>query len=183
LTQGSLVFLWFAAPTVVAVFAVFRDPSLDYRLVALGALVPDVVDGTFARRIAWLHSVVVIVSLLGLVMVISIGRRTWRKRMIALSIGLFGHLILDGAWLNADAFWWPFTPLSTKRIPLLDRPVGMLVVQELVGLALASYFVRRCKLSVPARCRLFLRTGTVDPRLVAPEANPLRRRRRSRGPS
>jgi hypothetical protein len=174
------VLLWFAAPTVVAVFAIFRDPSLDYRLVVLGALLPDLIDGFLARRIAWFHSVIVVVAILVAVMVITIGRRPLRKRLLAVSIGIFGHLVLDGAWLNANAFWWPITTASSKPVPALDHPLVTIVVQEFVGLVLVGYFVRRAKLDSPARRRLLLRTGTVDPRLVAPEANPLRRRKRSR---
>ncbi len=168
--------LWFAVPTVVAVFAVFRDASLDYRLIALGAVLPDLIDGLAARRIAWLHSVVVVMTLLLMTVVATVGRRPLRKRLLAIPIGMFGHLVLDGAWLNAAAFWWPITGGSARRLPVFDRGVGVVIAQELVGAALAVYFVRRVKLATPARRRLFLRTGTVDPRLVAPEANPLRRR-------
>ncbi len=171
--------LWFVAPTVVAVFAVFRDPSLDYRLVALGALLPDL-DALIVRRIGGLHSVVITVAILVTVMLSTIGRKSVRKRLLAIPIGMFGHLVLDGAWLNAHAFWWPLTHSSTRRVPLLDRPVALIAGQEVLGLVLAGYFVRRCKLGSPARRRLFVRTGTVDPRLVSPEANPLRRGRRRR---
>ena len=172
--------LWFAIPTVVAVFAIFRDASLDYRLIALGAVLPDVIDGVAARRMAWFHSVVVVVAVLLVAVVVTIGRRPLRKRLLAIPIGMFGHLVLDGAWLNADAFWWPITNGSSRRLPVLDRGIGLVIAQESVGVMLAIYFVRRVKLTTPARRRLFVRTGTVDPRLVSPEANPLRRRGRQR---
>ena len=168
--------LWFAVPTVVAVFAVFRDASLDYRMVGLGAILPDIIDGLVAKRIAWFHSVVVVMAVLLVTVVATVGRRPLRKRLLAIPIGMFGHLILDGAWLNAAAFWWPFTHGSSRRLPMADRGFGLVIAQELVGVGLAVYFVRRVKLATPERRRLFLRTGTVDPRLVAPDANPLRRR-------
>ncbi len=170
--------LWFIVPTVLAVFAIFRDASLDYRLIAAGAVLPDIVDGLVARRMAWLHSVVVVVAVLFAVMGVTIGRRAMRKRLLALPIGMFGHLVLDGAWLTKEAFWWPVISGGSHRLPTLDRPVGLLVAFELVGLLGALYFVRRMKLETPARRRLFLRTGTLDPRLIAPEVNPLRRKRR-----
>ncbi len=170
--------LWFVVPTVLAVFAIFRDASLDYRLLAAGAVLPDIVDGIVARRMAWLHSVVVVVAVLFVVMGVTIGRRARRKRLLALPIGMFGHLVLDGAWLTKEVFWWPVIRGRSHRLPTLDRPVGLLVVLELAGLVGAVYFVRRMRLESPARRRLFLRTGTLDPRLIAPEANPLRRKRR-----
>ena len=170
--------LWFVVPTVLAVFAIFRDASLDYRLIAVGAVLPDIVDGLVARRMAWLHSVVVVVAVLFAVMGATIGRRALRKRLLALPIGMFGHLVLDGAWLTKEVFWWPVIRGDRHRLPTLDRPVGLLVLLELAGLLGAVYLVRRMRLGSPARRRLFLRTGTLDPRLIAPEANPLRRGRR-----
>lgn len=169
--------LWFIVPTVLAVFAIFRDPSLDYRLVALGAVLPDVVDGVIAGRMAWLHSVVVIVALLFVVMGVTVGRRRLRKRLLAVPIGMFGHLVFDGAWLTKEAFWWPVVRGGDHRLPTLDRPWWLLMAQELVGIFGVIYFARRMKLATPARRRLFVRTGTLDPRLIAPEANPLRRTR------
>ena len=170
--------LWFIVPTVLAVFAIFRDASLDYRLIAVGALLPDIVDAVAARRMAWLHSVVVVVAVLFAVMGVTIGRRALRKRLLAIPIGMFGHLVLDGVWLTKEVFWWPVIRGGSHRLPTLDRPAWLLVLLELVGLLGAGYFVRRMRLASPARRRLFLRTGTLDPRLIAPEANPLRRRRR-----
>lgn len=170
--------LWFIVPTVLAVFAIFRDASLDYRLIAAGAVLPDIVDGIVARRMAWMHSVVVVVAVLFAVMGATIGRRVLRKRLLALPIGMFGHLVLDGAWLTKEVFWWPVIRGGSHRLPTLDRPVGLLVALELAGLLGGVYFTRRMRLGSPARRRLFLRTGTLDPRLIAPEANPLRRGRR-----
>lgn len=160
---------------MLAVFAIFRDASLDYRLIALGALLPDIIDGVIARRMAWLHSAVVIVAVLFAVMGATVGRRLVRKRLLALPIGMLGHLVFDGAWLTKEAFWWPVIRGGEHRLPILDRPWWMLVAQELVGIVGFVYFLRRMKLATPARRRLFVRTGTLDPRLIQPEANPLRR--------
>ncbi len=172
-----IVLLWFIVPTVLAVFAIFRDASLDYRVLALGAVLPDIIDGVTAQRMAWLHSVVVVVIVLVVVMGVTVGRRALRKRLLAIPIGMFGHLLFDGAWLTKDAFWWPVLRGAEHRLPILDRPWWLLIAQELVALVGLLYFVRRMRLATPARRRLFLRTGTLDPRLIAPEANPLRRPR------
>ena len=169
--------LWFIVPTVLAVFAIFRDASLDYRMIAFGAVLPDIVDGLIARRMAWLHSVVVVVVALLAVMGATVGRRALRKRLLAIPIGMFGHLVFDGAWLTTEAFWWPVVRGADHRLPTLDRPWWMLALLELLGLVGLVYFVGRMKLRTPARRRLFVHTGTLDPRLIAPDANPLRRLR------
>ena len=47
---------WFAGTAFLAVWLIFRDPAFDYRLVMVGALLPDVVDAAFGGP-AVLHSV------------------------------------------------------------------------------------------------------------------------------
>ena len=39
------VILWFAGGAFIVVWAVFRDPAIDYRLVMAGAVLPDLGDG------------------------------------------------------------------------------------------------------------------------------------------
>ena len=127
--------LWFAGLSVALVWSVFRDPRLDYRLVVVGALLPDVVDGVFGGARV-MHSVLASIALLVVVMVSTTGRRPLRRRLLAVPIGTFAHLILDGAWTRTEVFWWPFFGTSFEGAPLpsLDRPVVLLVLMELVGL-------------------------------------------------
>ena len=98
--------LWFAATSFLTAWLVFRDPAFDYRLVIAGALLPDLVDVWFGGA-GPLHSVVGSVALLVVVMVATIGHRSWRRHLIALPIGTFLHLVFDGAFSISEAFWWP----------------------------------------------------------------------------
>ena len=127
--------LWFAGLSVALVWSVFRDPRLDYRLVVVGALLPDVVDGVLGGARV-LHSVVASVVLLVVVMLATQGRRPLRRRLLALPIGTFAHLVLDGAWTNTEVFWWPFfgTSFQGADLPSFDRPLVLLVLMEVVGL-------------------------------------------------
>jgi hypothetical protein len=127
--------LWFAGLSVALVWSVFRDPRLDYRLVVVGALLPDVVDGVFGGARV-MHSVLASVALLVSVMVATTGRRSLRRRLLAVPIGTFAHLVLDGAWTRTEVFWWPFFGTSFEGAPLpsFDRPVVLLVLMEVVGL-------------------------------------------------
>lgn len=127
--------LWFTGLSVVLVRNVFRDPRIDYRLVAAGALLPDVVDVFFGGARA-LHSLPFAVLALTVVMVGTMGQRERRRRLLALPIGMFMHLVLDGMWTRTDVFWWPLTGWAFEDAPLpsLDRPVLLLVAMEVVGL-------------------------------------------------
>lgn len=146
----------------MAVWQVFRDPAIDHRLIVAGALAPDLVDGAFGGA-RWAHTLAASVALLLVVMVATRGRRGTRRRLLALPIGAFLHLVLDAMWARTEVFWWPAFGLSFSgaRLPSLSRPGAVLVLQELVGLAALVWWWRRFRLSDPDRRAVFLRTGRV----------------------
>lgn len=151
--------LWFAGLSLVLVWQVFRDPAIDYRLVVAGALLPDVVDALI-RGAAVLHTLAASVALLVLVMVATRGRRPWRRRLLAVPIGTFLHLLLDGMWAHTEAFWWPFFGWELAGgLPSFSRPAAVVVVQELAGAAAVGWWVRRFGLTDAGNRRHFLATG------------------------
>jgi hypothetical protein len=150
--------LWYAATAFVTVWAVFKDPAIDYRLVMAGALVPDVVDVWTGGR--WIgHTLVCSIVALGVVMLATRGRRLLRRRLLALPIGMFLHLVFDGMWTDRTTFWWPaFGASFDGELPTVSRG-GLGIVLEFVGLALLAWAWQRFRLSEPERRRYFLRTG------------------------
>jgi len=132
------VLLWFAGMAYLIVWSVFRDPRIDYRLVMAGALLPDVVDGPLGGP-RYAHTLVVSVAALVVVMLVTRGpsRRALRRRALAVPIGMFCHLVLDGIWARTAVFWWPFLGdgLHDRGLPSFDRPVVLLVAMELAGAA------------------------------------------------
>lgn len=149
---------------MVAVWLVFRDPAIDHRLVIAGALLPDVVDGLLALSGGvgpWpAHTLVANAGLLVAVMLATRGRRQLRRRLLALPIGTFLHLVLDGAWTDTEVFWWPAFGTSVGRqvLPSVER--GLVnVVLEAVGLVALVWAWRRFRLGEPQRRQVFLRTG------------------------
>ena len=150
--------LWFAGTAFVAVWAVFKEPAIDYRLVIAGAVLPDVVDVWSGGR--WIaHTVLFSVVLLTIVMLGTRGRRLLRRQLLALPIGTFLHLVFDGAWSDRKVFWWPF--FGTRfhgDLPSVARG-GFDVVLELAGLALLVWAWRRFRLFEPERRAYFLRSG------------------------
>jgi hypothetical protein len=154
------VILWFAGMSFVLVWAVFKDTSIDYRLVMAGALLPDAIDAFFGGP-RYLHTMVFSVGLLLAVMLATRGRRTWRRRLLALPIGTFCHLVLDATWTRSVNFWWPFLgiTLTGRGLPSLERPIWLVVVLEAAGLGALLWCRSRFHLHEPERRRQFLRTG------------------------
>jgi hypothetical protein len=159
------VFLWFIGTAVITVWYVFRDPRFDYRLLVVGSVAPEL-DALFGGM-RWLHSLTFSVVLLGVVMVVSIGRKQLRRLLLGLPIGMLLHLVFDGAWATTDVFWWPFTGASIGDEPLPSaRRAWWNVPLEAIGLLIIVWVWRRAGLADPARRRAVLRTGRLfDPTL------------------
>ena len=127
------MFFWFIGTAVASVWSVFRDPKFAYRWVIVGALIP-------------VFSVVTVVGVLTAVMLLTIGRKAVRKNYLALTIGLFMHLVFDGALLNTKMFWWPLAGFTTNgySMPLIER--GFLNIPlEIVGVALILWTKKQIK--------------------------------------
>lgn len=135
--RGSLVFFWFIGTSVAAVWSVFRDPKFAYRWVIAGALVP-------------IFSLVTVVGVLTAVMLLTIGKnatkKAARKNWLALTIGLFFHLVFDGAFLSTKMFWWPVAGFSFEGyvLPLVER--GFLNIPlEILGIFLLLWTRKQVK--------------------------------------
>lgn len=152
--------------SLLAVWVVFRDPALDHRLVIAGALLPDAVDGALAVvgvSGPWpAHSLLASAGLLVGVMVGTRGHRLLRRRLLALPIGTFLHLVLDGAWADAEVFWWPFlgVDVGPQALPAAERGAAN-VVLEIIGLLVLAWAWRRFRLGERPRRQVFLRTGRI----------------------
>ena len=159
--------LWFAGFSLVAVWSVFRDPAIDHRLVIVGALLPDVVDAPLGGPRV-LHSLLGCSIALAVVMLATRGRRQLRRQLLAVPIGMFLHLVLDGMWTRTEAFWWPAFGLGFGEggLPSVERG-AFNVVLELAGAAALVWAWSRFRLREPARREVFLRTGRVGRDLVA----------------
>lgn len=163
--------LWFAGMSLVAAWVVFRDPAFDHRLVVVGALLPDVVDGALAATGVsgpWpAHTLVASGGLLVGVMVGTRGRRRLRRGLLALPIGALLHLVLDGAWTDAGVFWWPFlgTSVGAQELPVVARGLANAAL-EVAGLAALAWAWWRFRLGERHRRRVFLRTGRIGRDLV-----------------
>ena len=159
------MFFWFAGLAFVGVALVFSSPAIDYRLIMAGAVLPVVEWGWGP----WLlHTLAASAALMALVMVVFRGRRLSQRQWLAVPIGMFFHLVLDGTWADKELFWWPVFDgsFAGSGTPESNRGLAVLIVMELVGLTALWWSVRRYRLSEPERRAVFLRSGRLDRTLV-----------------
>lgn len=143
------MFFWFIGGATAIVWVVFKDPRFDYRLLAVGAVVPDVID-VFLGGARVMHAIVTPIAVLVAVMLVTAGRKPIRRRLLAVPIGMFLHLVLDGVFRDTRVFWWPFTGLDlpSARLPSLARGWWN-VPLEIVGLVVLRALAPRWRRSEP----------------------------------
>lgn len=157
------MFLWFLSLSVLIVLLVFQSPAIDHRLVALGALLP-LAEIALGDPFV-LHTLVASVALLAIVMLAGRGRRLVQRRWLGLPIGTFLHLVLDGTWTRTELFWWPFAgedALLSGDVPDLDRPLWLILVQEVIGLIVLVWLARTYRLTEPGPRRRLITTGRLS---------------------
>jgi hypothetical protein len=154
---------------------IFRDPRVDVRFLALGGLLPLMVDGVWAMAVSSVaagtklaaHSLLTAVALMFVIMVFT-KRGPARKPWMALSVGVFFHLLLDGMWAQQESFLWPlfgseFTSPAPDAASLflgfVDGWVGW--VQESLGLVYLVALWRSHGLGNGDTRADFLRTGVL----------------------
>jgi len=154
------MFFWFLGTALISVWYVFSDPGFDYRLLLIGALLPDIVDVPFGQA-RWAHSLTVTVGVLALVMMVTAGRKPIRRLLLGAPIGMLLHLVWDGAFASTKVFWWPFSgSWGDTQVPSLDR--GLLnILMELIGIAILWWAWRRFRLADPQRRRDFVQRGVL----------------------
>ena len=154
--------LWFAGLSWLLVWRVFRSPTIDYRLVMIGSVVP-VVDIVVGRPTP-LHTLTGAAAAFGAVVLVTRNQRLASRRWVGIPIGMFFHLVLDGSWTSTKLFWWPFTSgvLGNLDIPELEWPFVVAVAAELVGALVILGLWVRLGLTGGERRRAFVTTGHLD---------------------
>jgi hypothetical protein len=159
------MFFWFIATSIWSIWFVFRDPKFDYRILAVAALIPDLLDGllrAFGMTHSVMHSVVTSIAVLFAIMIATAGRRPIRQKLLAVPIGLFMHLIYDGAFTATKTFWWPLTGTASddKSLPSIERGLVNMPL-ELFGIVACIVAWKYFALSDAHRRHTFLKTGSL----------------------
>jgi hypothetical protein len=152
------MFFWFIGTAIATVWFVFRDPRFDYRLLVAGSLLP-LLDVAF-RGARVMHTLVFSLVLLVVVMLATVGHRSWRRLWLGLPIATLLHLAYDGAWTDTTVFWWPFAGWDFDDASLPESARGWWNVPlELIGLAILAWVWRIARLHERARRDAAMRTG------------------------
>lgn len=129
---------------------------LDIRLLLIGSLIPDIIDKPlsflgFGNGRSITHTLLVSVIVLIISLYLYTGRRrTW---LMAISLGMFTHLILDFMWDTPYTLFWPFYgwrfPTPVNRVGLDQIRVWAntmatnpsVDIYEVVGFLIVAIFV------------------------------------------
>ena len=173
LPQSHIAYTWAALSLAQDRFA--GKPPADYRLVALAALGPDLIDkplawAYFYRRyksaVLFAHTLLVHLGVLWLA-------RRQGARLWIYAAAFIGHAVLDRLWHYPDTFYWPFrgwrfhvwgkrgseqTEIARAYWVAFTRR-RELWVWEAGGLLALAWFVWRHKLYEWRRLRHFILRG------------------------
>ena len=169
--------LWHLGMTTLIARYVFRDPNMDLRWLALGSLLPDIIDkpigsilwhDVFGSHRLFAHAILLPVVALMAVMAVTHRTSTARRAGIVVVLGWFIHLVLDGVWASPEGFLWPFFGLEFPTLAGSDfgTLVGDMLSNPLVWLGEAvgaGYLVYlwRTRLTAPGAIGQFARDGRV----------------------
>jgi len=111
---------------------------------------------------SWImHTLLASVVAMVIIMLATKNKRPLRRRLLAVPIGMFLHLIFDGAFTSTEVFWWPFTGGSfDEQLPVAQR-WGLNIVLEAVGIAGLAWMWRHFNLSDARVRRDFMNTGNL----------------------
>ncbi len=168
---------WHVGATIAFVRYTFRDKAMDLRFLALGAILPDLIDtpigaigwSAYATVRLWSHGIV-FVSLLLVTVLVATRRGPVRKRWILLSTGVVLHILLDAMWSQPETLWWPmltggftssgFATFGGYVSDVITDPLMWL--GEAIGLTYLVALWRKSALGDSAARRTLLRSGTVS---------------------
>lgn len=144
--------LWHVGATTFLFRWIFRDPLVDLRFLAVGAVLPNLVDLPLAIALGfpddahrlWAHGLLFPTALMTAVLVLT-RRGPRRKPWMALAVGVFFHLLLDLMWALPETLLWPF--LGTSFSPMGVASLGDLwssvtwwgIAGEMGGLAYLAF--------------------------------------------
>jgi hypothetical protein len=167
---------WHVGATVAFIRYAFRDESMDLRFLALGAILPDLIDtpvgfalwSTFGSVRLAAHTLAFAALLLALVAVLTRRGRP-RKRWVAFAVGVLLHLIFDGMWRSPETLWWPFFgwEFALTSFASVGDYLEWLLTDlrtwgfEALGLAYLAVLARRSDLTDASARRDLFKTGRI----------------------
>ena len=168
---------WHLGTAALIVYVTLGRRRIDYRMIFVGAVLPDVVDGFLGlfffdgpagRWIA--HSMFAAIAVTVLIILVFRGDR--RQSLFGIGVGWLLHLVGDGMWAAPETFLWPAfgtkfstTPAEPYTWDLFLHPLAHWTTWggELIGFAILAWFWVAFRLGEDDRFRLFLSDGYLRP--------------------
>jgi inner membrane protein len=176
LPPAHIAYTWAAFSLIQDRVKVF--PDTDYRLLALAAIGPDIIDKPLAWAYFYRRFKSAVLFAHTLVSFVIFFLYLWQKapRWWAYGLAYLGHGLLDRIWLFPDTFLWPFRGWRFHvwgRRGSEQEKIGMaywyaftrrpeLWIWEVGGMVALIWFCWRHRLYRPARLLDFVCTGKVS---------------------
>jgi len=131
---------------------------MDYRLILVGSLLPDIIDKPVGMILLPLNNGRVFGhTLLFLTILLLIGLK---YRKLSLAFASFLHLVEDEMWNEPETLFWPFTSFPAKEhVSLYEYALKIIseyipspshtFISEVIGLIIILAFLKRRKLIDP----------------------------------
>lgn len=172
---------WHVGAVLLLFRWIFQDPKVDVRFLALGAIIPDLIDvplGTvlFPQTIGTSEAVahtLLAPTAVAIVVLASTRRGRRRRAWMALVVGWFFHLLLDGMWTSSEVFFWPLFGIEFPAGPtpfwggIADRALAdpLRWVTEAIGATYLIWLWRSVGLSDRTKRSQFLSDGRLPDRV------------------
>lgn len=181
------MFFWHLGITAVVVFATLGRRRIDYRVVLVGSILPDLIDkpvgrlffeDVFQNSRLFGHTLLFsVVLLFGIQLTL---RGATARRWFILPIACMIHLGLDAMWNDPVTLFWPLfgsnfpvVPVGNYWLEVLLRPFShpAELLKELVGLASLSYLAVAFGMFNKEALKTFLKTGELPAARVTSDQN------------
>lgn len=144
-----------------------RAGRIDYRLVLIGALLPDIIDKPLGLVILnYGNGRIIAHTLLFALLLTAVALYKKDMRLYALSGGTWLHLLFDSMWLFPVTLLWPllggfpYGNLSLYSIfNSVDQP--LVYLPEIAGATILIYIIVKNKLYKKTNVMRFIRTGEI----------------------
>lgn len=172
---------WHLGMTAIVVFFTLGRRRIDYRVVLLGAILPDLIDKPIGRLFfeeefqnsrLYGHTLLMWTAVLLLVMIALRGEAA--RRWFILPIAGMIHLVLDGMWNHPVTLFWPLFGTSFPKNPTNSYWLDVLFyvfrnpiigMQELIGIVAVVYLGMAYGLHKSEAFKRFVKTGELyEPR-------------------
>lgn len=147
---------------ILLTYFIFQSKGIDYRTVAIGSLLPFIVD-VFIGHASLGHSFLFSVIVLTAIMLGTISRpRLLRRRLLCISIGMFFALVLSGAFLYEQMWWWPMSHKSSGEELSITPSLTVWIIRDIIGLIALYIIVGIGELYKKEKRKEFFSTGRLS---------------------